>query len=64
MLGFDQVFLPNQSANLKNRRDSDVFGSFGAIGISDFVLDWPDDDGLETIEAAARGVLPGSRRDA
>jgi alkanesulfonate monooxygenase SsuD/methylene tetrahydromethanopterin reductase-like flavin-dependent oxidoreductase (luciferase family) len=42
----------------------EVFASFAAIGISDFVLDWPDDEDLETFEAAARGVLPGWRRDA
>lgn len=42
----------------------DVFTSFGAIGISDFVLDWPDDEHLDSFEAAARGVLPGWRRDA
>jgi alkanesulfonate monooxygenase SsuD/methylene tetrahydromethanopterin reductase-like flavin-dependent oxidoreductase (luciferase family) len=37
----------------------EVFASFGAIGISDFVLDWPDDEGMDAFEAAARGVLPG-----
>lgn len=42
----------------------DVFTSFGAIGISDFVLDWPDDEHLDGFEAAARRVLPGWRRDA
>ena len=36
-----------------------VFEAFGAIGISDFVLDWPDADGMEAFEAAAREVLPG-----
>jgi alkanesulfonate monooxygenase SsuD/methylene tetrahydromethanopterin reductase-like flavin-dependent oxidoreductase (luciferase family) len=40
----------------------DVFARFGAIGISDFVLDWPDDEDLDTFEAAARGILPGWRR--
>jgi alkanesulfonate monooxygenase SsuD/methylene tetrahydromethanopterin reductase-like flavin-dependent oxidoreductase (luciferase family) len=39
----------------------DVFSSFSAIGISDFVLDWPDEDDLHTFEAAAREVLPGWR---
>jgi alkanesulfonate monooxygenase SsuD/methylene tetrahydromethanopterin reductase-like flavin-dependent oxidoreductase (luciferase family) len=39
----------------------EVFASFGAIGISDFVLDWPDDEGIDAFEAAARGVLPGWR---
>jgi alkanesulfonate monooxygenase SsuD/methylene tetrahydromethanopterin reductase-like flavin-dependent oxidoreductase (luciferase family) len=42
----------------------DVFSSFSAIGISDFVLDWPDEGDLHTFEAAAREVLPGWRRDA
>ena len=42
----------------------DVFDSFGAIGISDFVLDWPDDDYVDTFEAAAREVLPARRRGA
>jgi alkanesulfonate monooxygenase SsuD/methylene tetrahydromethanopterin reductase-like flavin-dependent oxidoreductase (luciferase family) len=42
----------------------DVFDSFGAIGISDFVLDWPDDDYLDTFEAAAREVLPARRQGA
>jgi alkanesulfonate monooxygenase SsuD/methylene tetrahydromethanopterin reductase-like flavin-dependent oxidoreductase (luciferase family) len=42
----------------------DVFDSFGAIGISDFVLDWPDDDYMDTFEAAAREVLPARRRGA
>jgi alkanesulfonate monooxygenase SsuD/methylene tetrahydromethanopterin reductase-like flavin-dependent oxidoreductase (luciferase family) len=37
----------------------EVFASFGAIGISDFVLDWPDDEGMDAFEAAAREVLPG-----
>ena len=31
----------------------EVFANFGAIGISDFVLDWPDDADLEAFEAAA-----------
>jgi alkanesulfonate monooxygenase SsuD/methylene tetrahydromethanopterin reductase-like flavin-dependent oxidoreductase (luciferase family) len=42
----------------------DVFSSFGAIGISDFVLDWPDEDDRATLEAAAREVLPAWRRGA
>jgi alkanesulfonate monooxygenase SsuD/methylene tetrahydromethanopterin reductase-like flavin-dependent oxidoreductase (luciferase family) len=42
----------------------DVFESFSAIGISDFVLDWPDDADLHTFEAAARDALPGWRRGA
>jgi alkanesulfonate monooxygenase SsuD/methylene tetrahydromethanopterin reductase-like flavin-dependent oxidoreductase (luciferase family) len=42
----------------------EVFANFGAIGICDFVLDWPDEDGLETFEAAAREVLPALRREA
>jgi alkanesulfonate monooxygenase SsuD/methylene tetrahydromethanopterin reductase-like flavin-dependent oxidoreductase (luciferase family) len=42
----------------------DVFASFGAIGISDFMLDWPDDKDLDTFEAAAREVLPARRRHA
>jgi alkanesulfonate monooxygenase SsuD/methylene tetrahydromethanopterin reductase-like flavin-dependent oxidoreductase (luciferase family) len=39
----------------------DVFWSFGAIGISEFVLDWPDEHGMDAFEAAAREVLPGSQ---
>jgi alkanesulfonate monooxygenase SsuD/methylene tetrahydromethanopterin reductase-like flavin-dependent oxidoreductase (luciferase family) len=42
----------------------EVFTSFGAIGISDFVLDWPDDADRDTFEAAAREVLPAWRRGA
>jgi len=41
-----------------------VFADFGAIGISEFVLDWPDEEDLETFEAAAREVLPAWRRGA
>jgi alkanesulfonate monooxygenase SsuD/methylene tetrahydromethanopterin reductase-like flavin-dependent oxidoreductase (luciferase family) len=42
----------------------DVFANFSAIGISDFVLDWPDDEGMGAFEAAAREVLPAWRRGA
>jgi alkanesulfonate monooxygenase SsuD/methylene tetrahydromethanopterin reductase-like flavin-dependent oxidoreductase (luciferase family) len=42
----------------------DVFDNFGAIGISEYVLDWPDDEDLDVFEAAAREVLPGWRQGA
>jgi alkanesulfonate monooxygenase SsuD/methylene tetrahydromethanopterin reductase-like flavin-dependent oxidoreductase (luciferase family) len=47
----------------QSRRIDDlaVARSFGAIGISEFVLDWPDENGMDAFEAAAREVLPGSQ---
>jgi alkanesulfonate monooxygenase SsuD/methylene tetrahydromethanopterin reductase-like flavin-dependent oxidoreductase (luciferase family) len=42
----------------------EVFANFGAIGISDFVLDWPDDADRDAFEAAAREVLPALRQGA
>jgi hypothetical protein len=39
----------------------DLFDSFEAIGISDFILDRPADEDLGTFVAAARAVLPGRR---
>jgi alkanesulfonate monooxygenase SsuD/methylene tetrahydromethanopterin reductase-like flavin-dependent oxidoreductase (luciferase family) len=35
----------------------EVFANFAAIGIDDFVLDWPDDADLASFESAARRVL-------
>jgi hypothetical protein len=35
----------------------EVFASFAAIGIDDFVLDWPDDADLDSFEIMARDVL-------
>ncbi len=37
----------------------DVFERFGAIRISEYVLDWPDEEGLDSFEAAACAALPG-----
>jgi hypothetical protein len=39
----------------------DVFAGFDAIGISDFMPDWPDEKDLGALEAAARKVLPQLR---
>jgi len=35
----------------------EVFASVAAIGIDDFVLDWPDDADLDSFEIMARDVL-------
>jgi hypothetical protein len=35
----------------------EVFANFAAIGIDDFVLDWPDESDLDSFEPAARRVL-------
>ena len=42
-------------------RVANHLGDFGAIGISEYVLDWPDDKDLNAFEAAAHGVLPALR---
>jgi hypothetical protein len=36
-----------------------TLGSESAI--AEFVLDWPDESGIDAFEAAAREVLPGSQ---
>lgn len=35
----------------------EVFANFAAIGVDDFVLDWPDDEELDTFESMTRRVL-------
>jgi hypothetical protein len=42
----------------------EVFANFGAIGITDFVIDWPDDPDLDTFETVVRDVIPALRRGA
>ncbi|HEU5157694.1 MAG TPA: LLM class flavin-dependent oxidoreductase [Streptosporangiaceae bacterium] len=39
----------------------EIFERFGAVGITDFVLDWPGDEHLEEFERVARDVLPRLR---
>jgi len=40
----------------------EVFDSFGGIGVSDFVLDWPGDAHRDEFERVAADVIPGSGR--